>query len=136
MIETLLEFVCHFVAVKPEIERFIASAEALRVFWHRLPSEVDNGKIFGYKICCKSSSSLTPCENAVYVSERATSATVRDLIPFTDYTVEISAGTVAGYGPPSLLEAKTGEASRCYFYLFFSYALAIIPVLYNLSVEV
>ena len=59
-----------------------------------------------------------PCNNAIYLSNRARNVYVKDLLPFTDYTVEISAGTLAGYGPPFIVHAKTREASKYFLCLY------------------
>ncbi len=88
------------------------TATDIDIEWNPLSSEVNNGKIFGYKICHKLSSSVRPCETAGYTGFDRTSYIIKDLIPFTDYTIEISAGTIAGYGPPLVLLAKTSESRR------------------------
>ncbi|CAB3996428.1 receptor-type tyrosine- phosphatase S-like [Paramuricea clavata] len=97
-------------AIKPtEASVIRKSSEWIKIEWTQLPSEVDNGKIFGYKICHKLSSSVR-CETAHYVGHDTTSYYIKDLIPYTDYNIEISGGTIAGYGPPILLPAKTRES--------------------------
>ena len=71
-----------------------------------------NGRLIGYKICYKLSSSFAPCENAAYVSHKINSYLIKDLKPFTEYNIEISAGTIAGYGPPITTKEKTQESSK------------------------
>lgn len=93
---------------KASIQR--ATSNSIQITWDPLPSGTDNGKLFGYKICHKLSSSLVPCETAGYVSHDSTSYTLDNLTPYTDYSIEISAGTIAGYGPPLLLYEKTKQS--------------------------
>ena len=95
----------------------LATSNSIQITWDPLPSETDNGKLFGYKICHKPSSSLVPCETAGYVGHDSTSYSVENLTPYTDYNVEISAGTIAGYGPPLLLYGKTKQTRMLSDYL-------------------
>ena len=101
------------VAIMPDkASILLTTSNSIQITWDPLPSVTDNGKLFGYKICHKLSSSLLPCETAGYVSHRSTSYTVENLAPYTDYNVEISAGTIAGYGPPLVLREKTQQSRR------------------------
>jgi hypothetical protein len=87
------------------------TAHSIQVSWTPLPSLVNNGRIFGYKICYKIASARWPCQRLGYVDHNATSYTVNELIPYTEYAIEISAGTIAGFGPSVLLTATTNESS-------------------------
>lgn len=66
--------------------------------------------IFGYKICHKLTSSDE--RRCGYVDHNATTYNVTELNPYTHYDIEISVGTVAGYGPPVLLKDRTNQWGR------------------------
>ena len=75
-----------------------------------MPKVTQNGKIRGYKICHMESSSQLPCQSSAFVQYGITSYNIRKLKPDTQYTIEISAGTIAGYGPPFVLRTITNES--------------------------
>ncbi|XP_028400896.1 protein sidekick-2-like [Dendronephthya gigantea] len=95
-------------AIRPTAAVLHKTAWSIQVSWQPLPSVVDNGMIFGYKICHKLSSSDE--RRCAYVDHNATTYNVTELIPHTNYDIEISAGTVAGYGPPVLLRDQTNQS--------------------------
>ncbi|XP_028400962.1 protein sidekick-1-like [Dendronephthya gigantea] len=95
-------------AVKPTATVLHKTAWSIQVSWLPLPLEMDNGMSFGYKICHKLSSSDE--RRCAYVGQNTTSYNITGLIPFTHYDIEISVGTVAGYGTPVLLWDETCEA--------------------------
>ena len=88
------------------------TAYSIQVTWKPFPSPIKNGEIFGYKICYKPGQSTSSCEHLYYVDHNAASHTVKNLKPNTKYDIEISAGTMAGYGPLVLLSTKTKESSK------------------------
>ncbi|XP_028401484.1 phosphatidylinositol phosphatase PTPRQ-like [Dendronephthya gigantea] len=99
-------------AIKPTKASVVnRNKDLIEIGWTPLPSVIASGKIFGYKVCHKLSSSLLPCETSSYVSHTASTYSIGHLTPYTDYSFEVSAGTIAGYGPPVVLHAKTLESS-------------------------
>lgn len=88
------------------------TANSVHVTWTSLPAQVNNGKIFGYKVCRKLSSTRAPCFKVVYVDYRTTSYTLRELSPYTGYDIEVSAGTIAGYGAKAILSVVTEQSSE------------------------
>ena len=108
-----------FVAMKPSTISIVdKSAVSIEVSWAPLPSQVNNGRIHGYRVCHKLASSDLPSEKSCFVSRNATSYLVQDLTPYTQYDIEISARTMAGYGPAATLSARTNESSKVMNKLF------------------
>ena len=101
-----------FPAIEPTISILYKTANSIHVSWTPSPSQVYNGRIIIYKICHKLASSRFPCEKIGFAAWNATSYVVQDLIPYTAYKFEISAGTVAGFGPPISLSATTNETGK------------------------
>lgn len=86
------------------------NSTSIHVVWNPLPKVTLNGKVFSYRICHKEWSSLLPCQDSAFVQDGITSYTITKLKPYTQYTIEISAGTIAGYGPPFVLRTRTNES--------------------------
>ena len=87
-----------------------ASSNSITIQWNLLPSVVKNGKLFGYRLCYKQLISNIPCKTAGYVDYLTNSYTIYNLNPYTDYHLEVSAGTIAGYGPPFIFRSTTQES--------------------------
>ena len=86
------------------------NSTSVHVVWNPVPKVVSNGKIFSYRICHKEWSSLLPCQNSAFIQYGVKSYTITKLKPYTHYSIEISAGTIAGYGPPFVLRTRTMES--------------------------
>lgn len=79
--------------------------------WSPPHAELQNGIIAHYYICVKKyqEPDKTTCAT---LNGTQDSHVIVDLIPYTKYSLSISAGTIVGYGPSTLLIQRTSQAGQ------------------------
>lgn len=55
---------------------------------------------------------ITDNQYTINILAEELSYVIRGLIPFTDYTISVSAFTAVGEGPPSVLTVRTREQGK------------------------
>ncbi|XP_046851039.1 phosphatidylinositol phosphatase PTPRQ-like [Xenia sp. Carnegie-2017] len=81
----------------------------IKTTWSSPDSSLLNGILTKYSVCLRRQS-LKSCTPKVIVPFTKTSYTFTGLKPYVQYTIEISAGTKAGYGPRAKITQRTRES--------------------------
>ncbi|XP_046851042.1 uncharacterized protein LOC124444464 [Xenia sp. Carnegie-2017] len=81
----------------------------IKATWSSPDSSLLNGILTKYSVCIRRQS-LKSCTPKVIVPFTKTSYTFTGLKPYVQYTIEISAGTKAGYGPRANITQRTKES--------------------------